>query len=63
MAPHQKFEVYQNMRSRYVKIINPEVAKLPERPSGPVFEAGSDEANEAMRYMALRVKAAYGYGR
>jgi hypothetical protein len=55
-------DYWASVRGRYEKIIDPEIINRPDRPSGFVVEADSDEANQLMRNLGQKLKRNAGYG-
>lgn len=51
-----------SLKEKYRAIIDPSAAKLPEKPGGPVFESGSDDALKLMRGVGRGMKRYLGYG-
>lgn len=47
---------------KYDAIIEPEKAKLPPLPGGPIIESGSEDGMRLMRSVGMGMKRFYGYG-
>lgn len=56
LIPHQQTDYYFKLKEKYQAMLTPGASRLPDRPPGPVIEAGSADARTMLEGVVMRKK-------